>query len=272
VQFAQRDHRGRVRGDGTERAGIVVSSAAIVRSITGVDIGDRPSAASSGPAISSARRFSVTMSTPAMPPRRPSARRVITPQVLVGTATVTGASGSAPFASAIAVGERGQRTSRGDQRRRDRHVTDRREGVSQSAVYHRGMHVRRATDDDRPALCVTAMRAFVDDPVMRWLYPEDDVFLAPGGEVLRAAMTGWIGLGEVWCTDDGVGAAVWIPPGRPEIDFTVDPPAPEPPPDRLERFAILGPLMEQHTPPEPHWYLQLWPRIPTGSAAGSVPR
>ena len=33
--------------------------------------------------------------------------------------------------------------------------------------------------------------------------------------------------------------------------------APEPPPERMERFAILGPLMEEHTPAEPHWYLQL---------------
>jgi GNAT superfamily N-acetyltransferase len=119
------------------------------------------------------------------------------------------------------------------------------------------MLVRRATIDDRPVLSVTAMRAFGDDPVLRWLYPEDEVFFAPGGVVFRPAMTGWIGLGEVRCTDDGAGVAVWIPPGRPDIDFTVDPPAPEPPPDRLERFAILGQLMEEHTPPEQHWYLQL---------------
>jgi GNAT superfamily N-acetyltransferase len=134
------------------------------------------------------------------------------------------------------------------------------------------MIVRRAVPADRPALCVTAMRAFVDDPVMRWLYPEDEVFLERGGEVLRPAMTGWIALGEVWCTDDGAACAMWIPPGRPDIDFTVDPPAPDPPADRLERFAILGPLMEAHTPPEPHWYLQLlathpdWQRRGLGAA------
>lgn len=143
-------------------------------------------------------------------------------------------------------------------------------------AYHRRMQVRRATSDDRPAVCVTAMRAFADDPVMRWLYPEDEVFFAPGGEVLRSAMTGWIGLGEVWCTDDGAGVAVWIPPGRPEIDFTLDPPAPEIPPDRLERFAIIGPLMDEHTPPEPHWYLQLlgthpdWQRRGIGAALMNV--
>ena len=82
--------------------GSSASTAAIVRSITGVDIGDRPAAASMGPAISSASRLSVTMSTPAIPPWRPSARRVITPHVFVGTATVTAVSGSSPFAPAIA--------------------------------------------------------------------------------------------------------------------------------------------------------------------------
>ena len=58
------------------------------------DIGERPDAARVGPAISSASRFSVTMSTPTIPRARPRARRAITPHVLVGTTTVTGASGS----------------------------------------------------------------------------------------------------------------------------------------------------------------------------------
>ena len=57
-------------------------------------------------------------------------------------------------------------------------------------TYDRRMQVRRATVDDRSALCVTAMRAFVDDPVMRWLYPDDEVFLAPGGEVFRVGDDG----------------------------------------------------------------------------------
>ena len=42
------------------------------------------------------------MSTPTTPPARPSARRAITPHVLVGTTTVTGASGSAPLAAPMA--------------------------------------------------------------------------------------------------------------------------------------------------------------------------
>jgi ribosomal protein S18 acetylase RimI-like enzyme len=118
------------------------------------------------------------------------------------------------------------------------------------------------------------MRAFVDDPVMRWLYPEDEVFLAPGGAVLRSAMTAWVDLGEVYCTDDGVATAVWIPPGRPEPEFASD--GPPPPPDRQERFEIIGAATAAHTPPEPHWYLQLlathpdWQRQGLGTALMGV--
>jgi GNAT superfamily N-acetyltransferase len=118
------------------------------------------------------------------------------------------------------------------------------------------MQVRRATNDDVRNACTTAMRAFVDDPVMRYLYPDDEVFLAPGGAVFRSAFTGWIRSAEVWCTDDAAAVAVWIAPGRPDIDFPDDPAA-APPPDLLERFAALGEAMAAHTPAEPHWYLQL---------------
>jgi ribosomal protein S18 acetylase RimI-like enzyme len=134
------------------------------------------------------------------------------------------------------------------------------------------MMLRRAGPDDVRRLCVTAMRAFVDDPVMRWLFPEDDVFCEPGGEVFRGAMTGWISLGEVWCTDDAVAVAVWIPPGRPEITVEVDPPVADIPADRLERFGIIGECMATHTPADTHWYLQLlathpdWQRQGLGGA------
>lgn len=101
------------------------------------------------------------------------------------------------------------------------------------------------------------MRAFADDPVMRWLYPDDESYLATGGEVLRGAMTGWLDHDEVWCTDDVSALAVWIPPGRPEPTTEPDPPVAAPSPELLERFEIIGPLMAANTPEEPHWYLQL---------------
>lgn len=117
--------------------------------------------------------------------------------------------------------------------------------------------VRLSTPDDRRRLCVTAMRAFVDDPVLRWLHPDDEQYLAAGGEVFRAAMTGWQAANEVWCTDDGAALAVWIQPGRPSVEVFVDPPVAPPSPELQQRFETLGGFMADNTPPEEHWYLQL---------------
>ena len=101
------------------------------------------------------------------------------------------------------------------------------------------------------------MRAFVDDPVMRWLYPDDDEFLAEGGEVFRGAMLGWQAANEVWCTGDAAALAVWIQPGRPSLDVEADPPLASPSPELVQRFLVLGGFMSENTPPEEHWYLQL---------------
>ncbi|MDX2381130.1 MAG: GNAT family N-acetyltransferase [Acidimicrobiia bacterium] len=116
--------------------------------------------------------------------------------------------------------------------------------------------IRPSTPDDLRCLPVTAMRAFVDDPVMRWLYPDDD-YLTPGGEVFRGEMARWHAGNEVWCTDDCVALAVWIQPGRPTMDVVVDPPQAPPSPDLVERFTTLAGFMAEHTPTEEHWYLQL---------------
>lgn len=133
------------------------------------------------------------------------------------------------------------------------------------------MLIRPATRADLTQLCVTAVRAFAEDPVMRWLHPDDDEFFSPGGEVLRSVMERWIEHNEVWCTDDVAALAVWIQPGRPG-GFEDDLDAPPPPADLLERFSIIGPLMAEHTPAEEHWYLQLlathpdWQRNGMGAA------
>lgn len=139
------------------------------------------------------------------------------------------------------------------------------------------MSIRRATKADNGRLSVTAMRAFVDDPVMRWLYPDDDEYLAAGGSVFWSAMDGWIRHNELWTTDESTAIAVWLKPGRPELD--PEPHAAEPPPippDRLRRFELIGPAMAEHTPPEDHWYLQLlathpdWQRQGLGAALMAV--
>lgn len=134
------------------------------------------------------------------------------------------------------------------------------------------MQIRRANRADLTQLCVTAVKAFADDPVMRWIHPDDDEYFQPGGEVLRGAMSGWVEYNEVWCTADVAALAVWIQPGRPETPESTDPSLSPPAPELLDRFTIIGPLMAQHAPTEDHWYLQLlathpdWQRQGLGAA------
>ncbi|MGE0511340.1 MAG: GNAT family N-acetyltransferase [Acidimicrobiia bacterium] len=116
--------------------------------------------------------------------------------------------------------------------------------------------IRKATPADLPRLCRTGMRAFADDPVMRWFYPDDAEYEAGGGAVFRWPMLRWLQWDETWMTDDGAALAAWIPPGRPEV-VVPEPPPTDHPEDRLARFAAIGEVMEANTPPEPHWYLNL---------------
>jgi GNAT superfamily N-acetyltransferase len=117
--------------------------------------------------------------------------------------------------------------------------------------------VRLATIDDLTRIARTTMRAFADDPVLRWLFPDDDEYFAGDGRTLHFLMRNWLAHGHTYTTDDGVAVAVFVPPGRPEIDAIFDPSDPPMPAGLLERFDIIGPVLAANTPAEPHWYLQL---------------
>jgi GNAT superfamily N-acetyltransferase len=103
------------------------------------------------------------------------------------------------------------------------------------------------------------MRAFADDPVMRFLYPDDVEYQALGGQIFRYVMRRWLAWGATWTTEDGVGVAAWIPPGRPELVLErVDADGHFPSDmDRIARFQAVATAISEHTPVEPHWYLNL---------------
>ncbi|MCU1400641.1 MAG: putative acetyltransferase [Acidimicrobiales bacterium] len=117
--------------------------------------------------------------------------------------------------------------------------------------------VRKATVADTSRLCRTSMHAFAEDPVMRWLFPTDDEYFAGDGDIMRPLFARWLAFDWTFTTDDCVAVAAFVPPDPPELDIAPDPDAPPIPADRMERFAAIGPLMAAHTPPQPHWYLNL---------------
>ena len=102
--------------------------------------------------------------------------------------------------------------------------------------------------------------AFFDDPVFRWMLPDDDHRATANQTFFRLTVDVLAGHDDAWVTADGAdGAALWVPHGREVMS------------DELaERFAaetaeLAGPyadrmaglfeLLDEHHPHEPHEYL-----------------
>ncbi len=113
-----------------------------------------------------------------------------------------------------------------------------------------------ATAADAERVVATLTRAFSEDPLVRWLYPDPVQYWTYWPDVLRAYAAGALEHGTAYHTDGFAGAALWLPPG-------VDPdegalaallergvPAHE----QADAFGLLEQMGVAH-PSEAHWYL-----------------
>jgi ribosomal protein S18 acetylase RimI-like enzyme len=136
--------------------------------------------------------------------------------------------------------------------------------------------VREATRSDVPALAAVLGRAFEDDPVMEWMWP-DPAARRHGLPRMFAAFTRHHHLdgGGVELAHDGaraVGAALWDPPGRwRQSGWTQA----RMMPSILRVFGRragvgrqVGETMEAAHPEEPHWYLSTIGTDPDARGAG----
>jgi GNAT superfamily N-acetyltransferase len=121
--------------------------------------------------------------------------------------------------------------------------------------------VRKAVADDIDQISVTLSRAFHDDPVMAWIIPDADRRRAIGPSVFRVFTTAFVRHDETLVTSDGVGAALWAPPGvAPVADHEAERFGAE-----LEqvlgidapRLFAVDQVMAEHHPDTPCFYLQL---------------
>lgn len=121
--------------------------------------------------------------------------------------------------------------------------------------------IHQATALGVPWIATTLARAFHDDPVFRWIYPNERrrTESLPGAfsvyaEVLQRHH-------ETYVVDDFAGVALWVPPGEPAIAD-----------DEAEEFAqrigeMAGreadrlfevmELIDEHHPHTPSWFLHL---------------
>ena len=134
------------------------------------------------------------------------------------------------------------------------------------------VEIRTVTPADGPAVSRALSGAFDDDPVFRWIYPD--------AARRRAALPGFFDLfgeaigrhGSSLVVGDGLGAALWVPPGEQVVDD-----------DRAEAFGravlALSPedagrmhtcfeVMEASHPTERCWYLNLLGVVPEHQGEG----
>jgi GNAT superfamily N-acetyltransferase len=76
---------------------------------------------------------------------------------------------------------------------------------------------RVETERELDAVADLLARAFFSDPVWSWVFPDSDRRLESLRVLWRGLAGEAAGNGSVWGDEDGRAAAVWVPPGRPEL-------------------------------------------------------
>lgn len=102
----------------------------------------------------------------------------------------------------------------------------------------------------------TLVSAFRDDPVERWLYPEDDQYDQHFEPFLAAFGGSAFDVGGAWRLGDFAAVALWLPPdaepdGEGIVDILLGTVAPE---KHADTLAVLERMDAAH-PTYPHWYL-----------------
>jgi ribosomal protein S18 acetylase RimI-like enzyme len=138
------------------------------------------------------------------------------------------------------------------------------------------VNVRKATNDDIPAMADMLARAFHDDPIVNWVFEDESSrpkytrrFFAGRARVL-------IGQREIYTIDGTTAAAMWARPGEWR----------DPPLQALRELAILVPgvgrragrvmrglvQVESRHPKPPHWYLAVLGTEPSRQGEGLATR
>ena len=122
--------------------------------------------------------------------------------------------------------------------------------------------VNRVSESDADQVVELFALAFHDDPTWSWAFPDASRRIADHRLLWGLFMNSAVPYGHVWMTDDGGAAALWIPPGEPELSDGDE--------ARLEPLlrellgahadavlALLDSFEVNHPRDVPHYYLSL---------------
>ena len=104
----------------------------------------------------------------------------------------------------------------------------------------------------------TLVLAFVTDPVARWMYDDPHQYLLHIPRLFRALGKSSFEGGAAQRTSDGLGVALWLPPGVHGEDGPLEAVIAESIVGKKQtEVAAIFARTEHYRPAEPHWYLSL---------------
>jgi GNAT superfamily N-acetyltransferase len=153
---------------------------------------------------------------------------------------------------------------------------DRRASIPSTRPRREFARVRESTRVDRPQIAHAIGRAFIDDPIAVYLFPDENARRDGFGAFARLAMDQFEGAGATFVTDPIHGAAIWQAPSPPALNpwrqiglffrllFVAG--------RGTGRAIRLGETMEKHHLRTPHWYLAILGTDPDfqGNGLGSA--
>ncbi|MGC4836997.1 GNAT family N-acetyltransferase [Micromonospora vinacea] len=129
-----------------------------------------------------------------------------------------------------------------------------------------------ATPTDRAAVVETLVAAFVKDPVLRSLFPDEETYPRYAATFFGHLFDKRVHLSSIWTIGGGASVAIWEPPaGQP-----ADPPAPGTgspdearyPADVLARVESYNETVHAALPTFPFWYLGVLGTHPESAGRG----
>jgi ribosomal protein S18 acetylase RimI-like enzyme len=111
-----------------------------------------------------------------------------------------------------------------------------------------------ATKSDRDPVVNSLVAAFGQDPVLRYLFPDEVVFAQHAGAFFGHLFDKRVGRGTIWTIEGGAATAIWEPPstGNTSSDEAL---AAELPADAIARVRAYDHAVHTALPTSSFWYL-----------------
>jgi GNAT superfamily N-acetyltransferase len=112
--------------------------------------------------------------------------------------------------------------------------------------------------DEQQRAISTIVMGFSADPIARWFLPEPHQYLTYFAQLIPLMGGGAFEHGSAYCTEDFLGASLWVPPNAHSDQQAMAELAQRAIPERDQEkmLTFMGKMGEYHIT-EPHWYLPL---------------